>query len=342
MFRLKQLTLPWQALTLFSVDANALETYDSSTIREDLSNAENLISPTETPFISLICGSGPSATNTKVEWPLLELAAVDDANRVAEGQDSPGIDAPDVASRRANYTQISDKVVKVSDTSQQVDGAASIEKLAKQISYKLKEMKRDIETMITGHAAAVPGSAVGATTRVAAGFGAFLITNGLRGATTGAPPVLSGTTSGYPSVGPVAGTLRALTEDLLNTCIQSVWTQGGEPKYVLVSPVNKRLISKTFTGYATKYKSADDKKLVSSIDVYESDFGQVQIVPDRFSPAPDAYVIDPDYVKMRDLQPTRQMPLARTGHTENRLIQREYTLEVSNEKAHGVIADTTG
>ena len=342
MFRLKHLTLPLGALVLFAVDANALETYDSATIREDLSNAENMISPTETPFVSLICGTGPAATNTKVEWPMLELSAVDNNNRVAEGQDAPGANAPDVAFRRANYTQISDKVVKVSDTSQQVDGAASIEKLAKQISYKLKEYKRDKETMITSSVPAIPGAAVGATVRQAAGFGAFLITGGLRGAVTGAAPTLSGGTSGYPNVGPVAGTLRALTEDLLNTCIQGIWTQGGEPKYVLLSPINKRLISKTFTGYATKYKSADDKKLVNSIDVYESDFGQVQIVPDRFSPAPDVFVIDPDYVDMINLQPTRQLPLARTGHTENRLIQGEYTLRVGNEKAEGVIADTTG
>ena len=60
-----------------AVSSAALETYDSKTIREDLTDAENMISPTETPFISSIAGKA-TATNTKHEWPVDELGAVDD------------------------------------------------------------------------------------------------------------------------------------------------------------------------------------------------------------------------------------------------------------------------
>ncbi|RPJ29564.1 MAG: phage head protein [Chloroflexi bacterium] len=323
-----------------AVAAATLETYDSVTLREDLSNAENMISPTETPFISMIAGKN-KATKTLHEWPLVELASPS-ANRVPEGEDAPAVDTPTLAFRRSNYTQISDKVVKVSDTSQFVDGAANVEDIAKQISYKLKELKRDKEGMLTANIAAVPGAAVGATTRVAAGLAAFIITNHSHGITTGAAPILSAAPNGYPATAAVNGVNRDLTEDLFNTVIQMVWTQGGDPKYALVSPVNKRVISKVFTGYATKYKSADDKKLVNSIDVYESDFGQLQIIPDRFIAGRDVFIIDPEYVKISTLMPTRQLPLARTGHTENRLIQGEYTLEVGNEKALGIVADTNG
>lgn len=325
----------------YAVAAAALETYDSSTLREDLSNAENMISPTETPYISMICKKGEKVTNVKHEWMVVELGAVSSTNRVPEGEDAPGVDNPVLALRRSNYTQISDKVVKVSDTSQKVDGAGSIEKIAKQIAYKLKELKRDKETMLLDNVPAVPGAAVGATTRQAAGLPAFIITNSTRGAGA-AVPTLSGGTSGYPLAAAVNGANTALTEDQLNATIQSIWTQGGEPKSVLLSPINKRLISKTFTGYATKYKSADDKKIINAIDVYESDFGQVQIVPDRFSRAEDVLVIDPDFVEINELQPTRQLPLARTGHTDNMLIQGEYTISVLNEKALGIISDTTG
>lgn len=323
-----------------AVNAAALETYDSITLREDLSDAENMISPTETPFISMIAGKG-KATKTLHEWPLVELAAASGTNRVAEGEDAPAIDAPTLALRRSNYTQISDKVVKVSDTSQKMDGAASVEKIAKQIAYKLKELKRDKEKMLLDNVKADPGAAAGATVRASAGLPAFIITNASRGA-GGLPPTLSGTTNGYPNAIATDGTLRDFTEDHLNSVIQSVWTQGGEPKYCLVSPVNKRVVSTTFDGYATKYKSADDKKIVSAIDVYESDFGQVQIVPDRFQRGRDVFVIDPDYVDYIDLQPTRQFELARTGHTDNRLIQCEYSIEVGNEKSQGIIADTNG
>lgn len=330
-----------------AVNAAALETYDSITIREDLSDAENMISPTETPFISMIAGKN-KATATKHEWPVTELGAVDENNAVAEGEDTPGVDAAVLANRRWNFTQIMDKVVKVTDTSQQVNGAANVEKLAKQISYKMKELKRDKEAIMTSGQAADPGAAVGATIRKSAGLAAFMITNAIRGVGGGAP-TLSDDPNGYPNAGPVGGTQSPVDEDMLNAAMQAAWSEGGEPKYALVSPVNKRLISKTFNGYATKYKQADDKKLVNSIDVYESDFGQLQIVPDRFlgnaSPGTGGdsiFLIDPSHVKISELQTTRQLELARTGHTQNRLIQWEGCLEVGNEKAHAVIADTTG
>ena len=318
-----------------AVNSAALETYDSKTIREDLTDAENMISPTETPFISSIAGKA-SATNTKFEWPVVELGAADATNAVAEGEDAPGIDAAVLALRMANYSQIMDKVVKVTDTSQRVDGAAKVEKLAKQISYKLKELKRDKETIFLQNAVAVPGAAAGATVRKTAGLEAWLITNASRGS-GGAAPTLSGTTVGYPNAAHTPGTSRTITEDMLNTVIQSCWTQGGEVKYGIVGPGVKRTISKSFNGYATKYKDADAKRVTSAVDFYESEFGLIEIIPNRFSNAASMILIDPEFVKIVDLQPTRQLELARTGHTENRLIQYEGTLEVGNQKAHGII-----
>ena len=54
------------------------------------------------------------------------------------------------------------------------------------------------------------------------------------------------------------------------------------------------------------------------------------------------YVIDPDFVRMVWLDEVKQKPLAETGHARSRLIWGEYGLQVDNEQAHGVIADTTG
>lgn len=327
------------------VEANMVETYDSTTIREDLSDAENMISPTETPFTSMICGRG-TADNTYHEWPIVELIAASATNRVAEGQQAPSTTAPNLASRRGNYTQISDKKCVVSDTSQKADGAANIEKMAKQISYKLKELKRDVEAMMIENIPADPGAAEAATVRVSAGFIAFLITNPSRGSGATAP-TLSGTTAGYPDAEHQEGTLRSMTEAMFKTAIQSAWTQGGEVRYALVSPNSKAHISENFTALATKYKDADDKKLVNSVDIYESDFGEVQIVPDRFMigaagvDSSHVLLIDPDHVNLVSYMETRQVALARTGHAESRLIQKEYSLEVTNEKAHSGVLDTT-
>ena len=318
-----------------AVNANTNETYDVSTIREDLQDALVSISPTETPFMSSI--GRRSVSNTYFEWPVIELAAASNSNRVAEGEAAPGNDAPTNALRLANYTQISDKVVEVSDTNEAVNGAGDAQRKAKQIAYKLKELKRDMETMLVGdNNAAVAGSS--GTARETASLTAFLKTNVDRG-TGGANPTLSGSTEGYPNAAATDGTLRALTETMLKGVIASCWDEGAEPTIVLCGSGVKQKISSTFTGSATRYRDISDKKVVASIDLYVSDFGELQIVPTRFIRSRDVFVLDPSYARVGYLQTTKQKPLARTGHSDRTLISTEYGLQVDNEKAHGIIAD---
>jgi len=318
-----------------AVNANTNETYDVSTIREDLQDALISISPTETPFMSTV--GRRSVNNTYFEWPVVTLTAPSTSNRVIEGEAAPGNDAPTNAVRLANYTQISDKVVEVSDTNEAVNGAGDAQKIAKQIAYKLRELKRDMEQMIVGdNNAAVAGSS--GTARETASLSAFLTSNVDRGV-GGANGTLSGTTAGYPNAAATDGTLRALTETMLKDVIASCWDNGAEPSIVLCGSGVKQKISSTFTGSATRYRDISDKKVVASIDVYVSDFGDLQIVPSRFIRSRDVFVLDPSYARIAYLQTTKQKPLARTGHAERRLISAEYGLQVDTEAAHGVIAD---
>ena len=338
MFTIKSLGLPWKACVLHAVDSNTNITYSNNTIREDLQDAANLLDVWETPFMSMIAKDG-DASNTLHQWPKLALQAASNTNRQVEGNDGLPASAADYALKMANYTQISSKVCSVSDTSQWVDGAADIEKKASQISYKLKELKIDMETMLLQNIAAAPGTA--STPRQSAGLPAFWITNTDRGAGAGADPILSGGTQGYPSVAAVAGTSRTITEAMFRTTMQSCWTAGGSPKYALVGPTIKSTISEDFTGTATRFKDADTKKLILAVDIYESDFGTLQIVPDRYVAATDAHIIDPKYVGVHYGQKISQKPLARTGLSEKVLISTEYTLWVGNEASGGVVADVT-
>lgn len=325
-----------------AVNANTEKTYDVTTIREDLQDAYISISPTETPFQAAI--GRKSVSNTYFEWPVVDLASPA-ANRVLEGEAAPGNDAPTNAVRLGNYTQISDKVVEVSDTAEAVNGAADVQTLAKQVAFKLKELKRDMELMLVSNVAAVAGGA--STARVTAGLPAFLTSNVSRG-TSGANGTLSGTTAGYPNAAATDGTARALTEQMLKDVIASCWNNGAEPSIVLCGSAVKQKISSTFTGSATKYQDMTNKKsLVAAIDVYVSDFGTLQIVPSRFLEtrtvaARDVFVLDPNYARVAFLKNVNQKPLARTGHSERRLIAAEYGLQVDSEKAHGIIADING
>ena len=325
-----------------AVNANTEKTYDVTTIREDLQDAYISISPTETPFQAAI--GRKSVSNTYFEWPVVDLASPA-ANRVLEGEAAPGNDAPTNAVRLGNYTQISDKVVEVSDTAEAVNGAADVQTLAKQVAFKIKELKRDIELMLVSNVAAVAGGA--STARVTAGLPAFLRSNVSRGS-GGANGTLSGTTAGYPNAAATDGTARALTEQMLKDVIASCWNNGAEPSIVLCGSAVKQKISSTFTGSATKYQDMTNKKsLVAAIDVYVSDFGTLQIVPSRFLEtrtvaARDVFVLDPNYARVAFLKNVNQKPLARTGHSERRLIAAEYGLQVDSEKAHGIIADING
>ena len=316
------------------VSANTNETYSVSTIREDIQDALLSVSPTETIFMSTI--GTRNVDNTYFEWAEVDLAATDTSNRVIEGEAAPGNDAGTNAVRKGNYTKISDKVVEVSSTANQVNGVGNAQTVAEQVAYKLKELKRDMESMLLDNVAASAGAS--GTARQSAGLPAFLTTNTDRGV-GGADGTTSGTGSaGFPNAAATDGTTRTLTEALLKGVIADCWDAGAEPSVVLCGSGAKQTIS-TFTGNATRYKEAEDSKLNAAIDVYISDFGELQIVPSRFSRARDVFVLDPNYASVAYLQTAKQEKLAKTGHSERRLISVEYGLQVSSEKAHGVIAD---
>ena len=317
------------------VTANTNETYDVTTIREDLQDALVSISPTETPVMSAI--GRKNVSNTYFEWGVVDLAAAGN-NRVIEGEAAPGNDAPTNAVRQAGYTQISDKVVEVSDTANAVKGAADAQTTAKQIAYKLKELKRDMEKMLCDNVAASAGAS--GTARQTAGLPAYLRTNANR-ASDGADGTTSGTgTAGFINAAATDGTQRTLTETLFKSVIADCWTAGAEPSVVICGSAQKQLIS-AFTGNATKFKDITDGRLTTAIDIYVSDFGELQIVPSRLSRARDVLVLDPNYARVAYLSPTSQKELARTGHAERRLISVEYGLQVDNEAAHGVVADVS-
>ena len=318
-----------------AVTANTNETYDVTTIREDLSEAMASISPTETIFMSTI--GTRNVDNTYFEWSEVDLAAAATNNQI-EGDSGLSNDAPTNAVRKGNYTAISAKVVEISDTSNNVNGVANAQTTAKQVAYKLSELKRDMEKMALNNVAG--GAGASGTARTTAGLPAFLTTNTERG-TGGANGTTSGSGSaGFPNAAATDGTARAITETLLKSVIASCWDEGADPSVVLCGSSQKQTIS-TFTGNATRYKEAEDSKLNAAIDVYISDFGELQIVPARHIRSTDVFVLDPNYAAIAYLQTATQKELARTGLSERRLISCEWGLQVTSEKAHGVIADVS-
>ena len=325
-----------------AVTANTNETYDVTTIREDLQEALTSITPTETLLMSTI--GSKNVENTFYEWAEVDLAATS-ANRAIEGDSGLSNTAPTNAVRKGAYTQISTKVTEVSSTANQVNGVANAQTTAKQVAYKLAELKRDMEAMLLDNVANDAGSSGNA--RSTAGLPAYLTTNVSRG-TGGANGTTSGTgEAGFVNAAATDGTLRPITEALLKSVIKSCWEQGADPSIVMCGAAQKQTIS-GFTGNATKFQDVDAKKLTAAVDIYISDFSTVQVVPNRHMRkrtvssvvhTPDVLVLDPNFAEVAYLQTAKQEPLAKTGLSERRLISCEYGLQVTSQKAHGIVAD---
>jgi hypothetical protein len=306
---------------------NTFDTYDSVGEREDLSDVIYSISPTDTPFIS--SAAKTKATAVLHEWQTDALAAAATNNAVIEG-DEATLDAVTATSRLSNSSQIMDKTVVITGTQEAVDKAGRASELAYQIAKKAKELKRDMEATVTGNQAEVTGNA--STARKFGSLGAWIETNDDLGA--------SGSSGGSGNTARTDGTQRAFTEASLKTVIKSVWNEGGDPSMIMVGPFNKQKLS-GFTGNSTRFDAGADATLYTSVDVYASDFGQLQVVPNRFSRDRDAYILDMNYFAIAFLRDFSMHELSKTGDSEKRQLLVEATLESRNEKASGLVADLT-
>ena len=317
-----------------SIIANTFLKYDAKGVREDLSNIITMISPETRPFMSNMT-KNRSVTNTFFEWMTDDLGAAQ-ANHHLEGDDLAAFTAVTPTTRLGNYTQISRKDFIVSDTMSALDLAGRRAEVAYQISLAGKRLANDMEHNLCGlNHAAVAGNST--TARKTAPLAAFIRTNTSRG-TNGANPTVSG---GVVNGAATDGTQRAMTEPMLKTVLQGIFSNGGSPQFVMVGPHVKTVIS-GFGGIAAqRYMAPSDgpTTIVGAADVYLSDFGSVQIVPSTKSRARDAYVIDPDMCEVATLRPIQAEELAKTGDAQKFLTLSEYGLVVTQEAGLGVVAD---
>lgn len=310
------------------------QTYTAIGQREDLSDVIYNISPTETPFMSSVGKS--KATAVYHEWQTDSLAAVNVSNAAVEGATaSDATMSP--TSRVGNRTQISQKTVKISGTLEAVNKAGRKSEKAYQLAKASSEIKRDMEAILLSNQVAAAGNST--TARVLGGLQTWLSSNYSGGT--------NGTAGSGGTTARVTGTDRAFTATQLNTVMQSAYTNGGSPTMLLVTPAQK-VVASTFTGIATRYRDVpanQQAQIINAADVYVSDFGIIQIVPDRFIPNADnddtAFLLDTEMAAVAYLRPFQTVELAQTGDAELTQLLVEYTLEVKNEAAHGIISDLT-
>lgn len=308
--------------------ADTFSSYDAVGNEEDVADVIYNISPTMTPFLSGIAKT--SADATYHEWQTDEIDAVDKTNAVIEGDDATTTaTVPTV--RLGNYTQISDKVPRVTGTQRSNASYGRGDEMDYQVVLKGKALKRDVEAILLDNNAQVAGNDT--TARELAGVESWIATNTSAGA-GGADPTGDGTDARTD------GTQRAFLESDLKSVLASCADEGGEPDTIMVGSFNKQALS-AFSGNAQRNIDATDEALKTAVHMYVSDFGNLKVVYNRFQRDRSALVLDMSMWGFATLRDFQTWDLAKTGDTDRKQLLVEYTLKANNEKASGIVADLT-
>ncbi len=179
-----------------TIQVNAFPTYTAKGNREDLTDKIFDVSPTETPFMSAAQRVKAKATNH--EWQTDVLATAVSTNAQLEGDVVAGT-ATVATVRLGNYCQISSKDAVVTGTQEAVDKAGRSSEMSYQMARRTKELKRDMEMVLTSNQRGVAGAT--GTARKLRGLEAFIVTNYNRHTTA-----TSGGTKGKSATAPNSAT----------------------------------------------------------------------------------------------------------------------------------------
>ncbi len=243
-------------------------------------------------------------------------------NAALEGSDKPAVRFTN-RTRCGNYTQIYTAVVEVSGT----DMAARQLGLADEMDYqkqeRIRELLRDLEnTVINGGQPTSDPQGSGSVRRSMKGINQHLSSN-----------VFHTGDSGFPSG-------ADLDEAKINYVLRNIWeNSNGNVDLIVVGGFQKRKIN-AFCSDSRTY-SATETTFTDMISIYESDFGVCRIVTTRWMPQDAALLVDSSRVSVLPLvgRSFHFKPLASGGDYECGELIGEYTLELKNEAAHGLIRD---
>lgn len=292
--------------------ATAQKTYDFNTNRESLSDVIGVVAQDMTPFLSSL--KREKVDNTYFEWST-DTLTTGATNAQIEGADySFSLDA--APSRTGAYTQIFNKLAKVSKSEMASNPAGMSDALAYQVEKKLKEIATDVEAaLMTG----TGNSGASGTARSIKGAINWIATNVETGTGTGS---------------------EALTEDMYNDLLQTVWEQGGKPDVAYVAAFNKRKISQ-FATSNQRYQESMDGKLKNYVATYESDFGVQDVKLEPFITKSVVALLQSDLWALAEFRPIKVEEYPAAGSYMAKVIEGEMGLKSFQEKGSGKITGTT-
>jgi hypothetical protein len=163
------------------------------------------------------------------------------------------------------------------------------------------------------------------------------------------------TTEGYDhatgkTTTPPAQTGAALSWGAIKEGIQSVYEEGGDVTVLMARPSVIAGISEYAMGDSAKIasitadqgKSESKAQALGAIQVIITDFGKVQLVPNRlmqpFSDGTDtAYLLDSEYLSTSYLSGIAGYDLAKTGLSNKKMLATDWGVRVHNERSQAMI-----
>jgi len=292
--------------------ADALfKSYDAIGNREDLTDIISMISPVDTPMLSRF--GKTKATNTLHEWQTDALASASTSG-VVEGSDVETTSLT-ATSRLGNYTQISRRMFRVSETQEAIDHAGRASEYEYQAGKALKALARDMEKTLhdgTGN------SGASGTARELKGVRAAITTNVITAAT--------GTTT------------AALSLTNLNLLLKTIWAAGGTPNAIYVNGAQKEAIS-AFSTPITRNIDATSKRYTNVVNVFDSAYGSLDVILDRYATTSELLALQEDQFKVAYLRPVMKQELPNNGGGRKGKVECEYTLVWGNEAASGKLTN---
>lgn len=316
-----------------ALPTNTYTSYDNAnSIKTDLRDVIYNITPFETPFRAK-CGKS-SAKATLHEWTTQSLRSSAD-NKHLEG-DNTVAEARTAVTRLTNSTQIFKNAVSIPGSDVGLDKAGKNREMGYQMLLVAREQNLDVEKALFDNNARVNGA--NGTARELAGAPSWMTTNvDFQSGGSGANPTGDGSDARTDDSSPTA-----FSQTKFDTVMQSIWENGGRSDtcYLSAFQMNKAL---AFTGNNNQRANvvAGDERVVNSLSIYLTPWGQVAFQPSRENRSRDVFILQDDMWEIAELRPARNTPLGVTGDNESRQLIQELTLVCKNEASSGIIADNT-
>lgn len=283
----------------------------------DLTEEIKLVSPTDTPLTTMLMSRGQveKATDITVTWRERELNS-DRGTLKLEGAEAGEV----ITSTRgslSNVCQIIEKVTQVSGTAQALQPKGISNVFEAEVQDRLKETKRDLE---------------------------WYFLNGVKALESDSTPRQMNGLINLVNAGNVISN-ATLTEEKFLDAFQKMWEHGAQGEYfAFVNASMKRAINDLAKAGGNVRWVLDNGSTANTFGIGVSkivtDFGEVNLVLDRYMADKNILAVDLDEVRIAELRPTFYEDLPKAGDYHKGHVINESTIKLLNSYAGAKIVIT--